>query len=197
MLHIGITGGIGSGKTTVCKIFATLGIPIYYADDRAKALMTEDNDLILQIKKIFGEEAYLSDGQLNRAHIAGIAFSDKDKLAQLNAAVHPAVGKDTLRWQSEQQDVPYTLREAALLFESMNYKSLDKVITVFADKEIRIDRVLKRDDTTRAAVIARMDKQMPEEEKLKLADFIIKNNGEESLIKQVWAIHQELIAAKK
>lgn len=192
MLHIGITGGIGSGKTTVCKIFATLGIPIYYADDRAKALMTEDKDLVQQVKEIFGSEAYLSDGQLNRAHIANIAFSNKDKLAQLNAAVHPAVAKDTLRWQSEQANAPYTLREAALLFESKSHLLLDKVITVFADKEIRIARVLERDNATRAAILARMDKQMPEEEKIKLADFVIRNNGEESLVQQVWAIHQKL-----
>ncbi|MFK7935655.1 MAG: dephospho-CoA kinase [Saprospiraceae bacterium] len=192
MLHIGITGGIGSGKTTVCKIFATLGIPIYYADDRAKALMVEDKDLVKQITDIFGEAAYLSDGQLNRGHIAQIAFSDADKLAQLNAAVHPAVGKDTLKWQQEQSGVPYTLREAALLFESGGYKNLDQVITVFAEQEIRLARVLKRDNTTREAVLARMNKQMPEAEKLKLADFVIQNNGTESLIQQVWNIHQEL-----
>ena len=193
MLHVGITGGIGSGKSTVCKIFATLGIPIYYADDRAKALMTEDRELVARIKQIFGVSAYLTDGQLNRAHIASIAFADREKLRLLNAAVHPAVGKDTLRWQNEQRNFPYTLREAALLFESGSYKLLDKVITVFAEQEIRVERVIQRDGTDRAAVLARMQQQLPEAEKIELADFVINNNGTESLVKQVWQMHQTLV----
>ncbi len=144
-MKIGITGGIGSGKTTVCKIFETLGIPVYYADDRAKELMVTNPDLVAGIKKLFGEEAYHSDGSLNRAHIAALAFGDAAMLAQLNALVHPAVHQDGYEWAESQTDAPYTLREAALVFESGGHKKLDKVITVFAPKEMRIERVMARD----------------------------------------------------
>ena len=116
-LKVGITGGIGSGKTTVCKIFETLGIPVYYADDRAKTLMVEDEKLISDIKNIFGVEAYSPNGELNRKHIADIAFHNLLKLKELNAVVHPAVLEDGNRWHAEQKDVPYTLKEAALIFE--------------------------------------------------------------------------------
>jgi dephospho-CoA kinase len=192
-MKIGVTGGIGSGKTTVCKIFETLGIPVYYADDRAKELMVTKPALIAGIKELFGENAYLKDGSLNRAHIASIAFQDKSILNQLNALVHPAVHQDGYEWAEAQQNVPYTLREAALIFESGGHKKLDKVITVFTPKELRIERVMARDNTERAAVEARINKQMPDEEKVKLADFVIYNDGQQSLIQQVYAIHQELV----
>lgn len=192
-LKVGITGGIGSGKSTVCKIFEILKIPIYYADDRAKALMVTNPTLIAGIKKIFGVEAYLPNGSLNRQHIAQIAFSDKGKLAQLNGLVHPAVHADGSAWTKAQIGVPYTLKEAALHFESGGYKLFDKTITVFAPKAIRLQRVLQRDKTTTAAIEARMNKQMPEEEKIKLADFVIYNDGSQSLIRQVLAIHKRLI----
>ena len=194
MLNIGITGGIGSGKTTVCRLFELFGIPVYYADPRAKALMTEDPELIEQIKSIFGEAAYLPDGSLNRKHIAGIAFNDKSRLAMLNAVVHPAVARDGEQWQAQQAVAPYTLKEAALLFESGSYKQLDKVITIFAPRELRIQRVLRRDQSDRAAVEARMDKQMSEEEKLRLADFVIYNDGQRLLLPQVVTIHRQLLA---
>lgn len=193
MLKIGITGGIGSGKTTICKIFETLGIPIYYSDIRAKELMVENEALITKIKEAFGEAAYLENGSLNRAHIAQIAFSDKSKLAELNSIVHPAVFQDGNDWVKMQKNVPYTLKEAALTFEGGGHKFLDKVITVFAPKEIRIDRVIARDNTSREAVEARINKQMPDEEKVKLADFVIYNDGEQGLIEQVLAIHKKLI----
>ncbi len=192
MLNIGITGGIGSGKTTVCQIFELLGIPVYYADERAKALMTSDKILKASVKQIFGDQAYFKNGRLNRKHIAAIAFNDKKKLEQLNQVVHPAVFRDSEQWIS-QQKAPYTLKEAALLFESGSYKSLDKIITVTAPKELRIKRVIKRDKTTRAAVIARMNKQWPEEKKVEMADFVINNDGNSSLILQILQIHQKLI----
>jgi dephospho-CoA kinase len=194
MLKIGITGGIGSGKTTVCKIFETLGIPVYYADDRAKMLMLQDKHLIEGIKSLFGDQAYLADGALNRQHIAKIAFNDSSKLEQLNALVHPAVFKDGNKWADMQKNVPYTLKEAALIFEGGGHQFLDKVITVFAPKAVRIERVLKRDNTTRAEIEARIEKQMPDEEKVKMADFVIYNDGEQSLVEQVLAIHQALVA---
>ena len=193
MITVGLTGGIGSGKTTICKIFETLGIPIYYSDIRAKELMVENEALITKIKEAFGEAAYLENGSLNRAHIAQIAFSDKSKLAELNSIVHPAVFQDGNDWVKMQKNVPYTLKEAALTFEGGGHKFLDKVITVFAPKEIRIDRVIARDNTSREAVEARINKQMPDEEKVKLADFVIYNDGEQGLIEQVLAIHKKLI----
>ncbi len=192
MKKIGITGGIGSGKTTVCKIFETLGIPIYYADDRAKALMVQSESIRSQIKEVFGEAAYLENGMLHRAHIAGIAFSNPDKLSQLNAIVHPAVAQDAADWQAT-QTTPYTLKEAALLFESGSYRALDAIITVYAPKALRLKRVMQRDGADEAAVLNRMNKQMPDMDKLNLADFVITNTGEEPLIPQVLRIHQHLL----
>ena len=193
MLKVGITGGIGSGKTTVCKIFETLGIPVYYADERAKRLMTEDMELVAAIKKLFGEDAYFPDGNLDRGFIASIVFNDRKILDRLNDLVHPVVAKDGEKWHLEQQDVPYTLKEAALLIESGSHLLLDKIITVTAPLELRIQRVMARDKAERAAVEARINKQMPESEKVKIADFVIKNDGSMSLIKQVLKIHTDLI----
>lgn len=193
-LKIGITGGIGSGKTTVCRIFETLNIPIYYADDRAKWLMVNDLELVFSIKNIFGEAAYFADGSLDRALIASVAFSQKEKLEALNAAVHPAVFKDWEGWQKAQKNVAYTLREAALLVETGTHKSLDKFIVVTAPLELRIARVMARDSLTREAVEARISRQLPEEDKVKLADFIIKNDGSESLVQQVLTIHRAILA---
>lgn len=194
MLKVGITGGIGSGKTTVCKLFETLGIPIYYADDRAKAIMITNEKLIAGLKAEFGNETYLDDGSLNRSYIAGIVFSDKSKLEKLNALVHPAVRIDGDNWFEAQSDKPYALKEAALHFETGGYKLLDKMITVFAPEKVRIERVMKRDNVTAEAVKARIDKQLPDSEKMKKADFVIYNDGSKSLIDQVLAIHQTLIA---
>ncbi len=191
-MQIGITGGIGSGKSTVCKIFEVLGIPVYYADDRAKWLMNNDANLIEGVKSVFGDEAYQA-GTLNRPFIASIVFNDKSKLAKLNALVHPAVFQDGIAWNEANADAPYTLKEAAILFESGSYLTVNKVITVFAPKEIRIQRVLTRDDTTREAIEARMDKQMPEKEKIERSDFVIYNDDKHSLIEQVLNIHKILM----
>lgn len=192
-LKVGITGGIGSGKTTVCKIFESLGIPVYYADERAKWLMSNDPELIQGIKKLFGDTAYDSDGNLNRSHISGIVFHDPEKLEQLNALVHPAVAKDGSTWNQAQSGVPYTLREAALIYEAGIDKHLDYVIVVTAPLEMRIQRVMNRDGVSREAVEARIARQMPETEKVKLADFVIYNDGERALIPQVLTIHQQLL----
>jgi len=193
MLKVGITGGIGSGKSTVCKIFEQLGIPIYYADDRAKVLMVEDAQLIVEIKALLGTEAYTDDGQLNRAYVANVVFQDPDKLSQLNTLVHPAVAKDGEEWQKKQQNAPYTLKEAALLYEAGSYRVLDKIICVVAPEEMRIERVRKRDQINRAAVRARIDKQWPQAKKARLSDFLIYNDGSQSLIQQVMRIHHRLI----
>ena len=192
MLRIGITGGIGSGKTTVCRIFETLGIPVYYADIRAKWLMVHQKSIVSQIQDLLGEAAYQENGSLNRAYIANIVFREPEKLKALNAIVHPAVHEDGEVWHQQQKDVPYTLKEAALLFESGSYQSLDKIITVTAPLELRIKWVMQRDHSTREAVEARINQQWPEAEKIKLSDFVIKNDLQHSLIQQVYHIHQQL-----
>jgi dephospho-CoA kinase len=193
---IGITGGIGTGKSTVCQIFAELGIPIYYADERAKWLLVEDKGLVASIKALFGDSSYFPDGRLNRKYLAEIAFSDPAKLAMLNALVHPAVERDTLEWYSglTNRDCNYSLREAALLFESGSDRFLDKVIVVSAPLDLRIERVIKRDNTTSADVLKRIANQMPEEEKLKRADFVINNDGIQLILPQVMEIHNQLLA---
>jgi len=197
MLKVGITGGIGSGKTTVCKIFEKFGIPVYYSDDRAKSLMITSKEIVDGVKNIFGETSYLESGELNRKHISKQAFSTPEKLKALNELVHPAVANDSLDWHNSQKDVAYTLKEAALIVETGGHKFLDKLIVVSAPQNIRIQRVMDRDDVSKDAVLARMNKQLPEEEKLKHADFIIKNDGSQSLLLQIWKIHFELKSSSK
>lgn len=197
MLQVGITGGIGSGKTTVCKIFEILNIPIYYADDQAKKLMVTNELLIQDIKDFLGPDAYTKEGQLNRPYIANIVFNDQSKLDRLNSLVHPAMYKDGQRWHLQQKDVPYTLKEAAILFESKGNTLMDKTILVVAPLEIRIKRVIDRDTTSKEAVLARISKQMPDEEKIPLADYIILNNGKAPLVPQILKIHDKLSMLSK
>jgi dephospho-CoA kinase len=192
MLKIGITGGIGSGKSTVAKVFEVLGIPVYYADEAAKRLMNEDADLKEKIKATFGENAYRED-KLDRKFLSSIVFNSAEKLALLNALVHPATLVDAERWMLKQL-TPYALKEAALIFESGAHEHLDYVIGVTAPAPLRIQRTMHRDGITRDAVIARMDKQMDEAIKMKLCDFIIKNDEQEMLLPQVFAIHEKLLA---
>lgn len=199
MLKVGITGGIGSGKTTACKMFEELGIPVYYADDRAKYLMQHEHHLIDEIKKAFGEEVY-ENGILNRKILAGKVFNDKSKLDLLNALVHPAVFHDMERWSDEQarRKVPYILKEAALLIETGSYLGLDKLIVVTAPIDTRVNRIKTRDDVEVEDIMARVRNQLPEEEKVKLADFVIKNDSDlEHLKNQVLKIHQQLIDLHK
>lgn len=191
MLKVGITGGIGSGKTTACKIFEFLGIPVYYADDRAKYIMNHDPEVRTKIIEGFGQEAY-KDGFLDRGYIAGIVFQDAEKLALINSIVHPAVALDSQLW-FELQSAPYALKEAALLVENGSYTSLDLLISVSAPEDIRADRVMKRDGTSREQVLERMKNQLPQSEKDAVADYIIYNTGERSIIEQILKIHKELI----
>lgn len=192
-MKVGITGNIGSGKTTVCKIFETLNIPIYFADDEAKKLMVEDPNVREKIKLLFGVKAYLNDGSLDRKYIGNIVFGNPQMLSKLNYIVHPAVRDHSARWANAHKKAPYVLKEAALMVESGNYKDLDKLIVVSAPLDTRIQRVIKRDNVTKEAVMARENKQMSEEEKVALADYIINNDGQHALVPQVHKIHQELI----
>ncbi len=193
MLKIGITGGIGSGKTTVCKIFELLGIPVYYADERAKWLMANDQNLMKALKEAFGEQVYTKDGKLDRGYLAKIVFNEQSKLNLLNSLVHPAVQKDGDNWHEAQKDVPFTLKEAALFFESGSYIYMDKMIAVTAPETIRIQRVIKRDRTDEQSVKARINKQLPEQEKVNRSDFVIQNDGSQSLILQVIEIYHQLL----
>ena len=193
---MGITGGIGVGKTTVCKLFEELGVPVYYSDAEAKRLMVEDMDLVGAIRGIFGDEAYSLEGELNRAWIAGVVFKDKGKLAALNGVVHPAVWRDGLRWSALHSDAPYTLKEAALIFESGGDRYLDKIITVYSPMNVRIERLIARDQSTLSEIESRMKAQISEREKLKRSDFVIYNVEQGELLPQVLAIHKILIRFK-
>jgi len=192
MLKVGLTGGIGSGKSTVAAIFETLGIPVYYADKEAKRLMNEDSRLKADIIKNFGEDCY-QNGSLNKEYLASQVFNDKNKLTILNSIVHPATITDSKRWLSE-QSTPYSIKEAALIFESHSETQLDYVIGVDAPESIRIQRVFSRDNISAEQIKARMNGQMNEEEKMSKCDFIIRNNEQELLIPQVVALHEKLLS---
>ncbi|PIY08598.1 MAG: dephospho-CoA kinase [Flexibacter sp. CG_4_10_14_3_um_filter_32_15] len=198
ILQLGITGGIGAGKSTVCKIFETLGIAVYDADTRAKLVMTTDKILKQELKKAFGEEVYLSENEINRDFLVKTVFSNQDnneKVKLLNSIVHPAVGRDYQNWYNENAaKSPYLLKEAALMFESDSYKVLDAIIVVHAPLEERIKRVLQRDShRTEEQIKAIISKQLPESEKLKRADFVIYNDASHSLIKQVLELHEGVV----
>jgi dephospho-CoA kinase len=194
MLKVGITGGIGSGKTTVCHVFETLGIPVFYADQVAKQLMINDAILIAGVKETFGEASYYATGILNNKHIADIVFENKHELEKLNALVHPAVFRAFDSWaKSIPNDVPYTLKEAALLFESGSYQMCDLNILVKAPLELKLSRVMHRDQVNAAQVLARMDKQFTDEQKTKMADFLIENDERTSIIQQVLHLHQQFL----
>ncbi|MES2107562.1 MAG: dephospho-CoA kinase [Bacteroidota bacterium] len=192
MLKIGLTGSIGSGKTTVSKAFEVLGVPVFYADDAAKKAMVTDQILIEAIKAEFGDASYLDDGALNRKHIANIVFNDGAYLARLNALVHPATFRAFDDWVKTIDNVPYVLKEAALLFESDSYKMCDYSITVTAPFETRIKRVMQRDNLTRAEIESREAKQFPEEKKAALADYIIINDDVQMVIPQVLELHAKI-----
>ena len=191
MLRVGITGGIGSGKSTAAKVFEVLGIPVYYADDAAKRLMNGDEELKQKIKEHFGEDVY-SDGMLNKKMLAGIVFNAPQKLELLNSLVHPATLKDADKWM-QTNTTPYCIKEAALIFESGAQQNLDYVIGVTAPAPLRILRTMKRDNITREEVIARMDKQMDDTIKMKLCDFVITNDEQEMLLPQILDLHKKLL----
>lgn len=191
-LWVGITGGIGSGKSTVCRFFQLLGIPVYAADDRAKWLMGHDSELKSQISEAFGSESFLPDGTVNRAYLAEKVFSDPEKVKKINSLVHPAVGRDFKCW-AEKQTAPYLIKEAALLFESGSAKELDVVINVSSPLKIRVARVLMRDPHRDEAQVNHIiNQQMPDEEKNELADFVIKNSENKLIIPQILEIHKKL-----
>jgi dephospho-CoA kinase len=190
-LRIGLTGGIGSGKSAVAKIFETLGIPVYYADDAARRIMNENDHLRKQLIRHFGEESY-TNNQLDRKYLSSRVFNNPEKLSFLNSLVHPLTIADADQWM-KLQTTPYIIKEAALIFESDAWKHLDKVIGVSAPYELRLQRAMKRDHITAEEVEARMSKQMNEAEKMKRCNYVIINDEMELLIPQVIALHEKLI----
>lgn len=197
MLKVGITGGIGSGKTTVCRLFGVLGVPVYDADTRARWVMNHDPDLRAELMQAFGNEAYLPEGGLNRTHLAQVAFNHPEQLARLNALVHPRVGQDFARWAAARQQAghPYILKEAALIYESGSWQQLDRIITVYAPQELRQRRVLHRDPhRTASDVLAIIGKQLSEEEKLRRADYVVHNDDRQLVLPQVLRLHEQLTA---
>lgn len=191
MLKIGLTGGMGSGKTTVAKIFEVLGIPVLYADDVAKTVMHTNAALKQRIIELFGGDAYINDA-LNRPHIANIVFNDQYKLEQLNALVHPVTLAAADIWMQAQK-AAYVIKEAALMFEAGAAASLDYVIGVSAPQAVRVQRVMQRDNTSRGQVLARMNNQLDETIKMKLCDFVIINDEQQAVLPQVLKLHQHFL----
>lgn len=190
-LRVGITGGMGSGKSTVAAVFATLGIPVYYADDAAKRLMNEDPALAAALKKQFGEAIY-TNGRLNRSYLAAEVFNNKAQLALLNSIVHPVTIADGEHWMAL-QSTPYAMKEAAIIFESGSQRYLDYIIGVYAPVTLRIHRSMKRDQLSREEVNARMNRQMDDAIKMKLCDAVITNDEQQAVIPQVMKIHAQLL----
>ncbi|KYG82043.1 dephospho-CoA kinase [Roseivirga ehrenbergii] len=191
-LIVGVTGGIGSGKTTVCKIFHQLGVPIYFADDRGKYLLSNDELLKSQVMDLFGAESYLPDGLLNRSFLANRVFSNTEELSKLNGLVHPAVAKDFLQWANN-QNAKVLIKEAALLIENGSYTALNKLISVLAPEDVRINRVLMRDiQRDKAQVLDIMSNQVDDKGRREVSDYLIDNGGSKLLIPQVLKIHKEL-----
>ncbi|MGB7842156.1 MAG: dephospho-CoA kinase [Salinimicrobium sp.] len=191
MKILGLTGGIGSGKTTVAGFFRDLGVPVYIADDEAKVLMNAEPQLKTAIIDLFGEKAY-KENRLNRKWIASQVFNDKEKLEKLNAIVHPAVGKHFEQWKLEQKSA-YVVYEAAILFEKGGYKKCDLNLMITAPSERKIHRLQKRDNSTIEEIEARMNNQWPDERKAKLADFVIENIDISRTREEVLSIHRKLL----
>jgi len=191
MIIIGLTGGIGSGKTTVAKVFMELGVPVYIADVEAKKLMRKSKIIKRKLIQLFGEEVYINN-ELNKTFIANIIFNDKTYLQKMNAIIHPRVTKHFQKWMLK-QDALYVIKEVAILFENEGYKKCDYVITVTTPIDLRIKRLLKRDKTTKTKIKAIMNNQWTDEEKVKRSHFVIENIALENVKEQVLKIHKEIL----
>jgi len=192
MLKAGITGGIGSGKSVVCQVFKTLGIPVFNADDAARYLMENDPALINNIRLLLGDEVYTT-GKLNRPLVSSIIYKDPAKLQKLNALVHPATIAYSRSWM-DSRDAAYVIKEAAIFFESNSYKEMDVMIGVYAPKELRITRAMQRSKLTRSQVLAIMEEQMDEDEKMSRCDYVIYNDDQQAVLPQVLQLHTQLLS---
>jgi dephospho-CoA kinase len=193
MLKVGLTGGIGSGKTTVARIFTSFGVPVFFADLEARILMESSEEIIHSLKSYFGDEVY-KGSELNRVFLANVVFKDPIKLKKLNQLIHPAVHRRFESWTNEQQEAIYLIEEAALLCETEAYKYFDYLVLVISPCNKRIERVMLRDGVSEEDVISRMKSQMPDEEKIPLAHFLIFNDDENMLVNQVLAFHEKMIS---
>ncbi len=191
MLKVGITGGIGSGKSTVCRVFSNLGIPVFEADKAAKELMNNSEEIFDQLTRLFGAEVYLPDHSINRKYLAAIVFNDKSLLEKLNGIVHPVVRSTFFDW-CDKQHAPYIIHEAAILFESGFYKFMDKTIAVVTSESERIERVMKRDGVTIEMVQERIRNQWNDKQRMELADFVIGNNDDDLIVPQIIEIDKQL-----
>lgn len=192
MLKVGITGGIGSGKSVVCQVFTTLGIPVFRADDAARYLMEHDVALMDKIKVLFGADIYTND-KLDRPKLSGIVFKDPAKLQELNGLVHPATIAYGLQWMENQKNAPYTIKEAAIFFESGSNKDMDVMIGVYAPKELRVKRAMLRAGVSEQDILDRMAQQMDEEKKMKLCDYVIVNDDVQAVLPQILQLHHQLL----
>ncbi|WP_179320224.1 dephospho-CoA kinase [Winogradskyella helgolandensis] len=188
---VGLTGGIGSGKSTILKCFQSYGIPVYIADDEAKALMNRSKVIRRKLIHLFGEKAYEND-TLNRPYLASKIFNDKTLLAKMNAIVHPKVATHFKQWLNK-QDAAYVIKEVAIIFENNLQNQYDYIITVVADKDLRIKRVMQRDGVSREKVEAIMKNQWSDEDKIKKSDFVIVNDNLKEAQKQALKIHKKLL----
>ncbi len=191
MLKVGLTGGIGSGKSVVCQVFSTLGIPVFNADLAARHIMENDQLLVHSIKELLGGEVY-NKGILDRPKVASIVFNKPELLAQLNALVHPTTVKYANDWLAK-QTTPYAIKEAAIYFESGSYNEMDVMIGVYAPQEIRIKRAMNRGKQTREEVLSIIGRQMNEEEKMNRCDFVITNEDVTAVLPQVLGVHKALL----
>lgn len=196
MIKIGLTGGIGSGKSMVARIFEIIGAPVYHADAEAKRLMSVHPGLRKDISSLFGHNSYQGD-KVNTIFLASVVFSDPEKLSLLNKLIHPVVRSDFLQWQNSQKNSKYVIEEAAILFESGHYKDFDFTILVFAEQELRIKRVMHRDSVSREAVLNRIKQQMPDKDKRKLCDFEISNNENDLILNKVLSLHNKFISLQR
>ncbi|MEO5673485.1 MAG: dephospho-CoA kinase [Chitinophagales bacterium] len=196
MIKAGITGGIGAGKTTVCRIFETLGIPVFYADAEAKKILHNDRNVIHAVRAVFGEEVF-TEGSPDRKKMAAVVFENAQKLQQLNSILHPSTFLKYEKWIAGMKDFPYTLLEAALIYESGAYKYLDKIIAVFSTPELRIGRIIRRDNISAQQVISIMKYQPKADIHRKKSDFSIINEGDQLLIPQVMRIHEQILSLIK
>lgn len=192
MLKVGITGGIGSGKSVICELFALLGIPVFNSDSEAKKIMKTDEDVKVKLKQLLGNKAY-SDKGLNRKYIRDIAFRDSEILKKINQIVHPAVRKHFLNWCTLHSEKPFVIQEAAIIFESGAYRFLDFIVTVYAPENVRIERTMLRDGISGSAVKSVIENQLPDDQKLKQSDDVIHNYDPYLVLPQVIEIHKKLV----
>ena len=193
MMKIGVTGGIGSGKSVVCRIFSTIGIPVYDSDTRAKELMEQDAGVVSAIKQLFGEDAY-DDGKLNRSYISSRVFNDNTLLASLNQVVHPAVAKDFIQWTQKHPEAPFVIKEAAIMFESGANTQVDKIINITAPEDLRIRRIIARDGRSEEQIKKIISKQLSDEERNQLSDYVIVNDDKHMVLPQVLQIRESILA---